>query len=79
MTKSPNLKSEGLLPGPVVWSPLEAGVQVSAAEEPRALHAVIVSGVREAGQSAGQPRGGQIQLSGVETLAIIPSRDQYSI
>ena len=52
MIFSPNLHSKILLPGAVVWSPLEAAVlaALSAAEEPRALHGVTPSVGREAGQ-----------------------------
>ena len=48
--QSSNTESKGLLPG--ARSPLEAGVPgvPSTAEEPRALHAVIVSGIREGDQ-----------------------------
>ena len=52
MIPSSYLQSKALLKGAVVRSPLEAGVLGvhSTTEEPRAVHAMIRSVVREAGQ-----------------------------
>ena len=68
VTISPHRKSEGLLPGPGDWAPLETAITgvSSSAEKSTLLHCVVVSVIRQPGQRAGGPGWRVIQLSSVQ-------------
>ena len=63
MISSPNIKSEQkVLPCAGVWAPLQARVtgEPSTAQEPLAVHSVVVSVIRQLGESAGDTGGKKI-------------------